>query len=138
MEVGQAIRVSHRAKDHLENTGTNAMFGFMNAWTRYRCITPFPAPAQFLLFRVWRKDNNLLNMAEIVGSILCSSYWYMGGLNPQMAGGGTFADKDIDDLSFVTNSRLLEDAMYLVRFQSDWDLQVNIHHGLQTLLALPQ
>ena len=46
----------------------------------------------------------------------------MGGLNPQMAGGGIFADKDNHDLSVVTSSQIFNET----------------YEGLQMLLASSQ
>lgn len=90
MEIGQSVNVKDRALDHTENLATNNIFGLNNAWVRKYPDPPVPSPEQFFLFRVWKCDDNLLNVSEIFASILCSSYNCLGGMNPVLAGGGSF------------------------------------------------
>lgn len=53
---------------------------------RSRLLYGFPEVWQLALFPVWERDPKLARIAEVVGSILCSSYWCYGGLNIIEAG----------------------------------------------------
>lgn len=88
-EVGWATDVKDRCKAHLRNTGTTYTFGLLHAVLRQPPPSGpgFPPPLQVLLFPVWKRDESLCRVAEIVGALLCHSYWYLGGLNPFFAGG---------------------------------------------------
>ena len=84
MEVGWSQNIFKRLKDHLNNDSTTAIFGVVNAMTRHGF--GFPEVWQLALFPVWERDPKLARVAEVVGSILCSSYWCYGGLNISEAG----------------------------------------------------
>ncbi|KAK0511347.1 hypothetical protein JMJ35_005920 [Cladonia borealis] len=89
MEVGWSQNISKRLKDHRNNDGTTAIFGVVNAMTRQPTTQEgfgFPEVWQLALFPVWERDPKLARVAEVVGSILCSSYWCYGGLNIMEAG----------------------------------------------------
>ncbi|KAG6999584.1 hypothetical protein G7Y79_00034g070070 [Physcia stellaris] len=87
-EVGWAANVDDRCKRHLKNTGTTYIFGLLQAVLRSPPpIGPaFPPPLQVLLFPLWERNEVLCRVGEIVGSLLCHSYWYLGGYNPSFAG----------------------------------------------------
>ena len=96
MEVGWSQNIPKRLKDHIENTSTTAIFGVVNAMTRQPTTQEgfgFPEPWQLALFPVWKRDPKLARVAEVVGSILCSSYWCYGGLNMTEAGYSNITDR---------------------------------------------
>ena len=89
-EVGESWRVERRLPDHLKNTGTSPLFGLLHAWmTEHKpaSTSSFKVPLQLTLFPVWKFDVSLIEISEILGSILCSSYHDEGGLNPVRGGG---------------------------------------------------
>ena len=102
-EVGWAANVQGRCKAHMKNTGTTYIFGLLHAVLR----SPpphgpaFPSPLQVLLFPLWERNEVLCRVAEIVGSLLCHSYWYLGGFNSFFAGGFKW-DADSSGLKDVT------------------------------------
>ena len=90
MEVGWAQNIPRRLKHHVDNASTTTLFALVNAITRLRVTAEFrfPPPQQLMLFPVWYDPSKeLFKVAEILGSILCSSYWFYGGLNHTLAGG---------------------------------------------------
>lgn len=92
MEVGWSQNMYKRLKDHVENGSTTAIFGVVNAMTRQPTTQGgfgFPEVWQLALFSVWKRDPKLARVAEVVGSMLCSSYWCYGGLNISEAGYST-------------------------------------------------
>ncbi|MCJ1478437.1 hypothetical protein MMC13_007117 [Lambiella insularis] len=88
MEVGWAQNIATRLRHHQENSSTTYIWGFVNCWTRKKMpatIGKFDVPVQFTIFKVW--DHQFLpNLAEVVASILCSSYKEEGGYNCTQAG----------------------------------------------------
>lgn len=88
-EVGWAVQVKSRCKQTLTNTDTPYLFGLLNAVLRQSQPDGpgFPPPLQVLLFPVWKRDEAICRIAEIVGSLLCQSYWFLGGLSCEYAGG---------------------------------------------------
>ncbi|KAL8793674.1 MAG: hypothetical protein Q9195_003723 [Heterodermia aff. obscurata] len=95
-EVGWASNSKVRCKQHMNNSSTTYIFGLLNAI----CRTPkpigfsFPEPKQFVLFPIWERNEMLCKVGEVVGSLLCSSYWFLGGLNCVQAGGMTWDEED--------------------------------------------
>ena len=90
MEVGWAQDINSRLKAHVNNSSTTPLFGLVNAISRLSVKdggAAFPKPMQLILFTVWNNDHDLKRIAEILGSVLCSSYWIYGGLNYAWAGG---------------------------------------------------
>ena len=90
MEVGWAQDINSRLKNHVNNSNTTPLFGLVNAISRLPIKdggAAFPQPMQLVLFPIWKNDEDLKRIAEILGSVLCSSYWIYGGLNYAWAGG---------------------------------------------------
>ena len=90
MEVGWAQDINIRLKDHVNNNSATPLFGLVNAISRQSAIdggAAFPPPVQLILFPIWEDDEDLKKIGEILGSVLCSSYWIYGGLNDAWAGG---------------------------------------------------
>ena len=90
MEVGWAQDINVRLKAHVNNSSTTPLFGLVNAISRLSIKdggAAFPKPMQLILFPIWKDDEDLKRIAEILGSVLCSSYWIYGGLNYAWAGG---------------------------------------------------
>lgn len=88
-EVGWAQHIPDRLKQHLNNANSTAIFEMVNAITRQSKKeggAGFPEPLQLMLFPIWKDDKILPKLAEILGSVLCSSYWVYGGLNVTEAG----------------------------------------------------
>ena len=87
-EVGWASNTKARSKQYLNETSTNYLFELLNAICRTPRPSGFalPPPMQLVLFPIWERDEMLCRVGEIVGSMLCSSYWYLGGLNCSHAG----------------------------------------------------
>ena len=110
MEVGWSQNVRRRLKDHVENGSTTAIFGVVNAMTRQPTTQGgfgFPEVWQLALFPVWKRDPKLARVAEVVGSILCSSYWCYGGLNINEAGYSTITTTtpEFDDILWEESIR---------------------------------
>ena len=88
-EVGWSVNVLSRCREHMMTTGTTYIFGLLS--TICRSPRPggfgFPGPMQVFLFPIWTRDERLCRTAEIVGSLLCRSYSYLGGTNVWHAGG---------------------------------------------------
>ena len=90
MEVGWAQDINTRLKQHVNNSSTTPLFGLVNAISRLSVKdggAAFPKPLQLILFPIWKNNEDLKRIAEILGSVLCSSYWIYGGLNYAWAGG---------------------------------------------------
>ena len=90
MEVGWAQDINSRLKAHVNNGATTPLFGLVNAISRLPIKdggAAFPKPLQLILFPIFKDDGDLKRIAEILGSVLCSSYWIYGGLNYAWAGG---------------------------------------------------
>ena len=89
-EVGWAINIKARCKQHAINSSTTYIWALLNAICRESKSSggfAFPKPMQLVLFPIWERDEMLCKVGEVVGSMLCSSYWYLGGLNCFHAGG---------------------------------------------------
>lgn len=88
MEVGWATEPVSRCRGHMSGTSTNPLFGL--AYSILNMPRPegfsFPEPMQLLLFPVWKREALLGRNAEIIGSLLCYSYWFHGGWNGDFAG----------------------------------------------------
>ena len=83
-ECGWGLNMTLRATDHPINADTTYLFAPYNVLTRR---LGFPTPLQLTLFPIWTKKVELCRIAEVVGRILCSTYWFEGGLNTDWAGG---------------------------------------------------
>ncbi|KAK0510737.1 hypothetical protein JMJ35_007169 [Cladonia borealis] len=103
MEIGWAQDIGSRLKAHISNNNTTPLFGLVNAISRQSIVeggAAFPSPMQLILFPIWKDDMDFKKIAEILGSVLCSSYWIYGGLNYAWAGGSvnvTFNDPEADN-----------------------------------------
>ena len=82
-ECGWGGDMRNCASEHTNNKSTNYLFGVYNVVTRKH---GYPEPMQLSLFSIWENNLELCRVAEIVGHILCSTYWLEGGLNPSWAG----------------------------------------------------
>ena len=107
-EVGWASNTRARCRQHLNNSSTTYLWGLLNAICRTSKPSgfAFPKPMQLVLFPIWKRDEMLCKVGEVVGSMLCSSYWYLGGLNCVHAGtiiwdqeDGTRAEQDLRPMS---------------------------------------
>ena len=88
-EVGFSKNIPQRCADHITNRSTTPIFGLVNAITRQTKAQggfDFPDVWQLALFPFWIKDKKMAGVAEVFGSMLCSSYWFWGGLNIHPAG----------------------------------------------------
>ncbi|KAI4143855.1 MAG: hypothetical protein LQ341_002797 [Variospora aurantia] len=90
-EIGWALNVKNRIPQHAENSSTTPIFGYNNALTRLPTnkggLGFTWKPLSAVLFPVWRRDHATAEVAEILGSLLTGSYWYLGGYNGFFAGG---------------------------------------------------
>ena len=59
---------------------------------------------QLVLFPIWKDDPELKKIGEILGSVLCSSYWIYGGLNYAWAGGSVNVTADNPEADTWVNS----------------------------------
>ncbi|KAL9023908.1 MAG: hypothetical protein Q9196_006890 [Gyalolechia fulgens] len=124
-EIGWSKCVQTRIPRHAENSSTTYIFGFNNAITRlsgnkggFDFTSP---PFSAALFPVWKKDKDLANVAEILGSLLTGSYWYHGGYNCTYA--GTFnVTLDEDDIGW---DRAKSNAQDRLRYCQAPDLLVS-------------
>ncbi|KAL9018249.1 MAG: hypothetical protein Q9185_004463 [Variospora sp. 1 TL-2023] len=91
-EVGFAVNTVARLKQHAINSNTNSLWAPVHAIARLPTNIPnasgfgFPAPRQWELFPLIEDNERAAQIGEIVGSLLCSTYWFEGGLNPIFAG----------------------------------------------------
>ena len=90
-QCGWGNNITLRAEAHPTNVDTTDLFAPYNALTRK---LGFDAPLRLTLFPIWKKQADLCRVAEIVGHILCSTFWFEGGLNASWA--GSFDDKSIE------------------------------------------
>ena len=88
MEVGWAQDIPKRIKGHNTAAGTPPLLYLINA-TRRKLFpsSPFLKQQAFLFPVPFEEDTPLYKIAEILGSILCSSYHIYGGYNAHLAGG---------------------------------------------------
>jgi len=91
MEIGWASHVRTRLQAHKNNGSTTHIYGLVNVLTRM--LFKFKSPKQFIIFPVW-EPKDMPQIAELLATVLCSSYYYRGGLNHYHA--GTFKDKVIE------------------------------------------
>ncbi len=91
-EVGFSQNIRTRCAAHITNRNTTAIFGLVNAITRQSKAQggfAFPEAWQLVLFPLWANNQKLAQVAEVFGSVLCSSYWFWGGMNIHLAGYST-------------------------------------------------
>ena len=144
MEVGWSQNVRRRLKDHIENGSTTAIFGVVNAMTRQPTTQGgfgFPEVWQLALFPVWKRDPKLARVAEVVGSILCSSYWCYGGLNISEAGYSTITTTtpEFDDILWEESIREARKRFTTYGFV-DEEVQFSLdrHRMVEAMQELPQ
>ncbi|MCJ1438322.1 hypothetical protein MMC27_007710 [Xylographa pallens] len=99
MEVGWAENIEQHLMQHVDDGSTTYVAGYVNCWTQKVMKLPenlgsFGPPLQLTLFRVWSATNKLPQIAEIVASMLYSSYVEQGGYNVTDA--GTFGNVSED------------------------------------------
>ncbi|KAI4089563.1 MAG: hypothetical protein LQ344_005278 [Seirophora lacunosa] len=93
-EVGFAVNTSARLRQHATNSNTNSIWALVHAIARLSPSSSgfgLPAPKQWELFVLFEDDEPYAQLGEIVGSMLCSSYWLHGGLNPVYAGSASLS-----------------------------------------------
>ena len=83
--VGLTWNIPKRFPQHDAHRGTNALFGLVSAITRNAGDESLELK-QLAVLRIHEFKPLLLSLAEILLSIVASSYWYEGGLNPTWAG----------------------------------------------------
>ncbi|KAL8927264.1 MAG: hypothetical protein Q9208_002440 [Pyrenodesmia sp. 3 TL-2023] len=92
MEVGYAKDTITFLQQHAGNRSTNALFGLTHAILCLPNNPPasqgfqFPKPSQYELFPLYDDNEEYAQIGEIVASLVCSSYYSMGSLNPTYAG----------------------------------------------------
>ena len=98
-EVGWAAQVEERARQHESNSSTTYVFGLLNAIGQMKRPNGFALakPMQLILFPIWERNENLCRVGEKTGSLLTSSYTWLGGANSWPAGTMKFKDKDPED-----------------------------------------
>ena len=107
MEVGWAQDINTRLKAHVNKNSTTPLFGLVNAISRQSTAeggAAFPPPMQLVFFPIWKDDPELKKIGEILGSVLCSSYWIYGGLNYAWAGGSVNVTADNPEADTWANS----------------------------------
>ena len=87
MEVGWAQNIPSRIKEHNHASQTTALLFLVNAIAKK--VFRLPIKEHALLFPIPFEGpaSPLYAIAEVLGSILCSSYHNLGGLNAHLAGG---------------------------------------------------
>ena len=136
MEVGWAQDINSRLKAHVNNGSTTPLFGLVNAISRLPIKdggAAFPKPLQLILFPVFKDDDDLKRIAEILGSVLCSSYWIYGGLNYAWAGGSVNVTANNP-----TGDNWIQSANHLharVRWEGGLDFARTVQLGEQTEIA---
>ena len=86
MEVCSSWMIERCLPEHVDNTKTSPIFGFMKAYTQFKVTPKFKGPFQEVLFPLWKLDYDLTGISEALGCILCSSYYDDAGFNPDGAG----------------------------------------------------
>ena len=101
-EIGWATSSVTRLKAHEKNR-TTYIFGLVSAILRGRdneaLSFRWPDPHQVILFPIWQREEKLIRLGEIVGSLLCLSLTSLGGFNHWHPGTMTIGDDDPDALS---------------------------------------
>ncbi|KAG7007670.1 hypothetical protein G7Y79_00008g023080 [Physcia stellaris] len=107
-EVGWATNPVMRCKQHESNTGTTFLFGLAHGILRMSPSSGgfgWGPPTQLLLFPLTARDETMCRVAEVVGSLLSLSYWFLGGFNTWFGGGfGWAADTGGDDVRPPTST----------------------------------
>ena len=133
MEVGWFTDVQKCQSEHVNNSSTKYLFGFLNAWLRMTPTIQFPAPAQFTLFHIWDGEH-LPELSVILGSILCSSDSTQGGLNSSGFSESSFpADFDLS-VKLDWNARHVASLSHLEQTMiDDWKIQRTRYYVCQNL-----
>jgi hypothetical protein len=82
-EVGWGRNCQSRASKHTTHDGTNSLFGLVTAIVLHEYAGVF-AIEQYQMARLIKPED--AGLMEVYCSILASSYWFWGGLNPVLAG----------------------------------------------------
>ena len=144
MEVGWSQNISKRLKDHRNNDSTTAIFGVVNAMTRQPTTQEgfgFPEVWQLALFPVWVRDPKLARVAEVVGSILCSSYWCYGGLNIMEAGYSNITTSTPDFKDILWEESIREACKRFISYglvDEDAQFWLDRHRMVEAEPELPQ
>ena len=85
-EIGQSYQIPKRLKDHREWRNNNSTIGLSGSLFGVKnCIAPALEWSmklnQLVLFHVWEADLDLLSLAEVVGTVISSSFMEEGGCN---------------------------------------------------------
>lgn len=109
-EVGWATNPVTRCKQHESNTGTTFLFGLPHGILRMSPSSGgfgWGPPTQLLLFPLTARNETMCRVAEVVGSLLSLSYWFLGGFNTFFGGGFSWAaDTGGDDVRPPTSTAL--------------------------------
>ena len=84
-EIGLTWDLDVRLKHHRDLDNTNHVFGFESAWGQQNGVDALEL-FQFAVFLMTEANADDLARAEIVATILTSSMWSEGGLNPSVPG----------------------------------------------------
>lgn len=104
MEVGWAEEVPSNMKSHTHAAQTTTLLYLVNAIATE--VFNLPNKEHALLFPVpYYEDTKFYSIAEILGSILCSSHYKFGGLNIDLAGGPDMTTLDMDHDAWWASAR---------------------------------
>lgn len=104
MEVEWADEVPSHMKSHTHAAQTTPLLYIVNAIATE--VFNLPNKEHSLLFPVpYNEDTNFYSIAEILGSILCSSHYTFGGLNIDLAGDSDMTTLDEDHDAWWASAR---------------------------------
>ena len=133
MEVGWSQDVPSRIKEHDYADKTTALLYLVNAIARK--IFNLPNKEHALLFPVPHSaDADFYSLAEVLASILCSSYHHLGGLNHHLAGGSNIITLDKDQDVWWNSARYFNRRLQLGHVTNELS---RLHHRVE-LLATAQ
>lgn len=99
MEVGWAQDIPKRIKEHNKADNTPPLLYLVNAIRKKEFGMSSLIKQDAFLFPVpYEVDTPLYKIAEILGSILCSSYYFYGGYNAHLAGGSNTPTRGEDHM----------------------------------------
>ncbi|KAL8758962.1 MAG: hypothetical protein Q9184_003767 [Pyrenodesmia sp. 2 TL-2023] len=110
-EIGWAQDVDVRVREHENNGNTTYCFDFMNALLRLSKDDGgfgFGETFSLLLFPLWKKDDRLAHVGEILGSLLTGSYLPYGGYNADLRCSLTDNDPRWDTAKRNLDDRLIK------------------------------
>lgn len=108
-EVGFGQNCASRAGDHAYNKATNKLFGLVHAIVELEWEGEFEVKV-WQIFRITKEAHGKLS--ELIGSLICDSFWYQGGLNPMISGNVDLSKDHLVDL-MLRNKVTLERGSFL-------------------------